>query len=106
MSGARHEDTMTPPSGLANAAASQSREMMAHTRLYRGGRLELEGFPAADISEYLADGSVTIWLDLRSPGRDDLAALSEQFGLTRWLSRRRCSTTNGSGLTATGAICS
>jgi magnesium transporter len=71
---------MTPPSGVANAA-SQRREMMAHTRLYRGGRLELEGFPAADISEYMADGSVTIWLDLRSPGRDDLTALREQFGL-------------------------
>jgi hypothetical protein len=55
MSGARHENTMTPPpSGLANAAASQCQEMMARTRLYQGGRLELEVFQAADISEYLA----------------------------------------------------
>jgi hypothetical protein len=37
----------------------------ARTRLYRDGKLELEGFPVADISDYLADGSVTIWLDLR-----------------------------------------
>jgi hypothetical protein len=29
--------------------------------------LELEGFPVADISDYLADGSVAIWLDLRGP---------------------------------------
>jgi magnesium transporter len=51
------------------------------TRLYRDGRLELEGFPVADISEYLPDESVTIWLDLHNPDRDDLAVLSEEFGL-------------------------
>lgn len=66
---------------LANAAASQGREMMACTLLYRDGALELEGFPVADISEYLPDESVTIWLDLRSPTPDDLAVLSEEFGL-------------------------
>jgi magnesium transporter len=53
----------------------------ARTRLYRDGRLELEGFPVADISDHLADDSVTIWLDLRDPGHDDLAVLSEEFGL-------------------------
>jgi magnesium transporter len=50
-------------------------------RLYRDGRLELEGFPVADISDHLSDGSVTIWLDLRDPDHDDLAVLSEEFGL-------------------------
>jgi magnesium transporter len=53
----------------------------ARTRLYRDGRLELEGFPVADISDYLADESVTIWLDLRDPDHDDLAVVSEEFGL-------------------------
>src|SRR2546430_8630560 len=53
----------------------------ARTRLYRDGRLEFEGFPVADISDHLAEGSVTIWLDLRDPDRDDLAVLSEEFGL-------------------------
>ncbi|MBO0806785.1 MAG: magnesium transporter CorA family protein [Actinobacteria bacterium] len=53
----------------------------ARTRLYRGGRLELEGFPVADISDHLVDESVTIWLDLRDPGPEDLAVLSEEFGL-------------------------
>ena len=84
-----------PPSSLANAAGSQRQEMaaastvcqisptrcQARTRLYRDGRLELEGFPVADISEYLADDSVTIWLDLLDPDHDDLAVLSEEFGL-------------------------
>jgi magnesium transporter len=53
----------------------------ARTRQYRGGRLELEGFPVADISDHLADESVTIWLDLRRPSHEDLAVLSEEFGL-------------------------
>jgi magnesium transporter len=53
----------------------------ARTRLYRDGRLELEGFPVADISDHLADEAVTIWLDLRDPDREDLAVLSEEFGL-------------------------
>src|SRR6266568_6448005 len=84
-----------PPSGIADAAGSQGQDMaaassicqisptrcQARTRLYRDGRLELEGFPVADISEYLTDESVTIWLDLRDPDRADLAVLSEEFGL-------------------------
>ena len=84
-----------PPSGLANAAGSLRQEMaaassicqisptrcQARTRLYRDGRLELQGFPVADISEYLADESVIIWLDLRDPDHDDLVVLSEEFGL-------------------------
>src|SRR6185312_3556305 len=53
----------------------------ARTRLYRDGRLELEGFPVADISDHLADVSVTVWLDLRDPDHDDLAVVSEEFGL-------------------------
>ena len=83
-----------PPSGLANAAGSPRRETaassicqisptrcQARTRLYRDGKLELEGFPVDDISDYLADGSVAIWLDLRGPDHDDLAVLSAEFGL-------------------------
>ena len=53
----------------------------ARTRLYRDGRLELEGFPVAEISDHLADEGVTVWLDLRDPDHEDLAVLSEEFGL-------------------------
>ena len=49
--------------------------------MYRDGQLELESFPVADISDYLADDLVTIWLDLRGPEDGDLAVLSEEFGL-------------------------
>jgi magnesium transporter len=71
------------PDLAASSAICQisSTRCQARTRLYRDGRLELEGFPVADISDHLADGSVTIWLDLRDPDRDDLAVLSEEFGL-------------------------
>jgi magnesium transporter len=53
----------------------------ARTRLYRSGSLALEGFPVADISDYLADKDAVVWLDLRDPDLEDLAVLSEEFGL-------------------------
>jgi magnesium transporter len=54
----------------------------ARTRAYRDGALLSEGFPVAEISDYLdGDESVTVWLDLRNPDRKDLAVLSEEFGL-------------------------
>ncbi|HUK68676.1 MAG TPA: magnesium/cobalt transporter CorA [Streptosporangiaceae bacterium] len=53
----------------------------ARTRLYRHGKLAREGFPVAEISDYLPDEAVVIWLDLRDPDRDDLAVLRDEFGL-------------------------
>ncbi len=53
----------------------------ARTRLYRNGVLELEGFPVSEISDHIADESATVWLDLRDPDREDLAVLSDEFGL-------------------------
>jgi magnesium transporter len=53
----------------------------ARTRLYRDGVLERQGFPVAEISDYLADDAVVIWLDLHDPDRSDLAVLSDEFGL-------------------------
>ena len=71
------------PAKVATAAiaATTPTRCQARTRLYRDGKLELEGFPVADISDYLAEGSTVVWLDLRDPGREDLAVLSEEFGL-------------------------
>jgi magnesium transporter len=54
---------------------------MAHTRLYRNGVLELEDFPVADISDYIDDPAVTVWLDYCEPTDADLAAISEELGL-------------------------
>jgi magnesium transporter len=54
---------------------------MARTRLYRSGVLEAENFPAADVSEYLADPTAAVWLDMCVPTEADLATISEELGL-------------------------
>ena len=36
-----------------------------------------------DISEYIAQPGVTVWLDMCAPDADDLATISEEFGLHR-----------------------
>ena len=81
----RHEQTFhgrDPEMAAASAICQVSpTRCQARTRLYRDGRLELEGFPVADISDHLADESVTVWLDLRDPDHEDLAVVSEEFGL-------------------------
>jgi magnesium transporter len=66
--------------GSAISVATPTR-CQTRTRLYRRGQLEAEGFPVADISDHLEDDSSVIWLDLRDPDREDLAVLSEEFGL-------------------------
>ena len=71
------------PGALAAAAICKSTptKCQARTRLYREGVLALEGFPVADISEYLGDESAVIWLDLHEPDLADLEVLSGEFGL-------------------------
>jgi magnesium transporter len=79
---ARTFDGHDPATVAASAISAISpTKCQARTRLYRAGRLELEGFPVAQISDHLVDKAVTIWLDLRAPDRDDLAVLSDEFGL-------------------------
>jgi magnesium transporter len=53
----------------------------ARTRLYRNGTLVSEGFPVSQISDFIAEKSATVWLDLRAPDSRDLAVLGEEFGL-------------------------
>jgi magnesium transporter len=54
---------------------------VARTRLYRGGKVTLENFPVADISDYLAEDDTCIWLDFCRPTEADLAAMAEEFQL-------------------------
>ena len=65
----------------ATICATTPTKCQARTRLYRDGTLVSEGFPVADISEYVTDQGVVIWLDLRDPDREDLAVLRDEFGL-------------------------
>jgi magnesium transporter len=54
---------------------------MAHTRLYRGGKLELEDFPVKDISEYIQDPEACVWLDYCEPTQAELATIGEELQL-------------------------
>jgi magnesium transporter len=51
------------------------------TRVWRNGTLEKEGFPAAEISDYLQQDDTLVWLDLCAPGPDDLKLITEELGL-------------------------
>jgi len=56
-------------------------DLTARTRVWRHGRLEAEDFPAARISDYLAEPDTTVWLDLCSPDAEGLQVISEELGL-------------------------
>jgi magnesium transporter len=75
--------TVVRPPGRADASrcAWHPALSQARTRLYRNGVLEAEGFPVADIGDYLRQEGVTVWLDLHDPGVEDMAVLTDEFGL-------------------------
>lgn len=56
-------------------------DLKARTRVWRDGSLEQEDFPAARISDYLAEPDTMVWLDLCSPDAEGLRIISEEFGL-------------------------
>ena len=62
-------------------ASDASLAAAARTRLYRDGVLALEGFPAQDISEYLATPGSVVWLDLCAPTAADFSMINAEFGL-------------------------
>ncbi|GLY73473.1 magnesium transporter CorA family protein [Actinoallomurus iriomotensis] len=56
-------------------------DLNARTRVWRRGKLEEENFPAARISDYLAEPDTVVWLDLCHPDDGGLDLISEEFGL-------------------------
>jgi magnesium transporter len=50
------------------------------TRAYRQGNLEAEGFPIADVSDYLSDSGTLVWVDLCNPSESDLQNLADELG--------------------------
>src|SRR5690349_14158118 len=62
-------------------ASDASLAAAARTRLYRDGVLALEGFPAPDISEYLATPGSVVWLDMCAPTAADFTMINAEFGL-------------------------
>jgi magnesium transporter len=56
-------------------------DLTSRTRVWRDGRLEDEAFPAARISDFLAEPDTIVWLDLRAPDAEGLRVISEELGL-------------------------
>ena len=51
------------------------------TRVYRKGVLEAEGFPVADVSEYLEQPDTVVWVDFCGPSKEQLHELAAELGL-------------------------
>src|SRR5437868_6544570 len=51
------------------------------TRAWRNGKIEAEGFPVAEVSDYLEQPGVVVWLDLCGPSHADLRVISAELGL-------------------------
>ncbi|MFG2007366.1 magnesium transporter CorA family protein [Spirillospora sp. NPDC048911] len=52
-----------------------------HTRAWRDGKVEAEGFPVAEISDYLDKPGHVVWLDLCGPDHDGLRVVADELGL-------------------------
>ena len=71
-----------PDDGAARTLCSSTpTKCAARTRLYREGAVASEGFPVAQISDYLGEAGTMVWLDLFDPDMDDLSVISEEVGL-------------------------
>ena len=53
----------------------------ARTRLYRKGILDAEGFPVADVSEFLQEPDTLVWVDFCIPTKEQLDELAGELGL-------------------------
>ncbi len=100
-------DPQTPGPAAATVSTAAPPQCARRTRLYKGGMVADEGFPAEKISALLAaDAESVVWLDLHDPAAADLQIVVEEFGCTRWPWRTRCTTTSAPSSTATAPTCS
>ena len=53
----------------------------ARSRVYRGGVLESEDFPVAEVSEYLEQPDTMVWVDFCGPTEEQLDELADELGL-------------------------
>lgn len=65
----------------ANDAPRHASGGIVRTRLYRSGVLELEGFPVADVSDYVDVDGCFVWVDLLAPDPEDLTLIADELGL-------------------------
>jgi len=52
-----------------------------HTRAYAEGAVLAEGFPVAEVAEYLARPDTVVWVDFCAPAAEDLHELAGELGL-------------------------
>ncbi len=75
-------DPQTPGPAAPSVSQAVPPTCATRTRLYRGGSLLSEGFPAEEIKGLLEDDpSSVVWLDLLDPGPADMQIVVEEFGL-------------------------
>jgi magnesium transporter len=67
--------------GPASRSSDEIGTQPPRTRIWRDGRLEAEGFPVAQISDYLDESDTVIWLDLCAPHPEELRVVSDELGL-------------------------
>jgi len=53
----------------------------AMTRVYRKGVLEAEGFPVADVSEFIEERETVVWVDFCEPSKAQLHELASELNL-------------------------
>lgn len=53
----------------------------ARTRVYRRGVLHAEGFPVADVSEYLEESDTVVWVDFSGPSIEQFHELVDELSL-------------------------
>src|SRR5215212_7262448 len=54
---------------------------VAHTRVYRDGKVEAEDFPLSDVSDHLEQAGTVVWVDLCGPSKERLHELADELGL-------------------------
>ncbi|MDH2442653.1 magnesium transporter CorA family protein [Amnibacterium sp. CER49] len=75
-------DPGQPGADAPSVSADRPPTCPTRTRWYRNGALAKEGFPAEDLSERLEEDPASfVWLDLYDPDIEDLAIVTQEFGL-------------------------
>ena len=66
---------------MVDMETTTNTDLPARSRLYRDGRVVLEDFPVAEISDHLDADDGVVWLDLCCPTAEQLTVLETEFGL-------------------------
>ncbi|MEU5880136.1 magnesium transporter CorA family protein [Spirillospora sp. NPDC047279] len=69
------------PSEVDPAAHGRLGARPPRTRVWRNGKVEVEGFPVAEVSDYLEQPDAVVWLDLCAPDHEAFTVLAEELDL-------------------------